>query len=64
MVEELAVFGGPAYLHHPGGDDGHLVVPDARVHAERTAHTLEGRGVAPCLQGGGRVGGVGGGGGG
>ena len=53
VVEELAVLGGPADLHHTGGDDRHLVVPDARVHAERTAHALEGRRVAPCLQGAG-----------
>ena len=53
VVEELAVLGGPADLHHPGGDDRHLVVPHARVHAERTAHALKGRRVAPRLHGGG-----------
>ena len=42
VVEELAVLGGPADLHDPRGDDRDLVVPDARVHAERAADTLKG----------------------
>lgn len=49
MVEELAVLGGPSDLHHPRRDDGHLVVPDPGVHAERAPHALEGGGVASSL---------------
>lgn len=49
VVEELAVLGGPSDLHHPRRNDGHLVVPNPRVHAERAAHALEGGGVASCL---------------
>lgn len=50
MVEELAVLGGPSDLHHSGRDDRHLIVPDARVHAERTTHALKGGGVASRLE--------------
>lgn len=53
VVEELAVLGGPSDLHHPRRNDGHLVVPNPRVHAERAAHALEGGGVASCLGRGG-----------
>lgn len=49
VVEELAVLGGPSNLHHPRRDDGHLVVPNPRVHAEGAAHALKGGGVASCL---------------
>lgn len=52
MVEELAVLGGPSDLHHPRRDGRHLVVPDARIHAERAAHALKRRGVAAGLRGG------------
>ncbi len=41
MVEELAVFGGPANLHDTVGDDEHLIVPDTTVRVVRTAHTLK-----------------------
>lgn len=51
MVEELAVLGGPSDLHHPRRDDRHLVVPDARIHAERAAHAFKRRGVATGLGG-------------
>lgn len=51
MVEEFAVLGGPSDLHHPRRDDGHLVVPNPGVHAERASHALEGGGVAACLRG-------------
>lgn len=51
MVEELAVLGGPSDLHHPRRDDGHLVVPNPRVHAERASHALERGGVAAGLRG-------------
>lgn len=50
MVEELAVLGGPSDLHHPRRDGRHLVVPDARIHAERAAHALKRRGVAAGLR--------------
>ena len=29
VIEELAVLGGPANLHHPAGHNQHLVVPTA-----------------------------------
>lgn len=41
MVEELAILGGPADLHDTRSDDRDLIVPNTRVHAECTAHTLE-----------------------
>lgn len=50
MVEELAVLGGPSDLHHPRRDNGHLVVPNPRVHAERASHALERRGVTSSLR--------------
>lgn len=50
MVEELAVLGGPSDLHHPRRNDRHLVVPNARIHAEGAAHAFKRRGVATGLE--------------
>lgn len=50
MIEELAVLGGPSDLHHAWRNDRHLVVPNTRIHAECTTHTLKGWGVASCLR--------------
>lgn len=49
MVEEFAVLGGPSDLHHPRRNDRHLVVPNARIHAEGAPHALKRRGVAAGL---------------
>lgn len=50
MVEELAILGGPANLHDTRSDHRDLVVPNTRVHAERTAHALERRSVTSRLR--------------
>lgn len=55
MIEELAILGGPADLHDPRGDDRDLIVPHARVHAERTAHALERRCIAAGLRKEGKI---------
>lgn len=58
MVEELAVLGGPSDLHHPGRNDRHLVVPNARVNAEGATHAFERRGVASGLKEGTKAAGI------
>lgn len=50
MIQELAVLGGPSDLHYPWCDDRHLVVPNAWIHTECTAHALKGRGITSCLK--------------
>lgn len=50
MIEELAVPGGPSNLHHAWCNDCHLVVPNTRIHAKRTADALKGWCIASCLK--------------
>ena len=50
IVEEFAVFCGPAYLHNTGCDDEDLVVPHAVIHLEGTTHALKRGGVTASLE--------------
>ena len=50
IVEEFAVFSGPADLHDTGSDNFHFVVPHAVVHLECTTDTFKRWGITSCLK--------------